>query len=143
MGEGGVSSGLSRNELRGSKKFAQDKQKPMPCTAIRRQRTHVAGEVGHEALSAAGRLPSVFSLRELKSAPVIDEVVVDDSYGLDDGGAVVGRRRDEYSLSAPSQVGDGAKGALENRMRGKKRWRGDLGNENPADRRCEDDTTVT
>lgn len=138
-----MSSGLSRNELGGSRKFVQDKQKPMPCTAMRRQRTHVAGEVGHEAQDAAGGLLSVFSLRELKSVPVIDEVVVDVSYGLDDGGAVVGRRRDEYSPSAPSQVGDGAKGALENRMREREKVEGDLGNKNPADRRCEDDTTVT
>lgn len=95
MGVGGAGSGPGRNELRGSKRLARGKQKPVPCTAIRRQRTHVAGEVGHEAQDAAHRLPSVFSLRELKGAPVIDEVVVDVSYGLDDGGAVVGRRRDE------------------------------------------------
>lgn len=123
---GGAGSGPSRNELGGSKKLARGKQKPVPCTAMRRQRTHVAGEVGHEAQDAAGRLPSLFSLRELKGAPVIDEVVVDVSYGLDDGGAVVGRRRDELSPSAPSQVGDGAKGALENRMREKEKVKGGL-----------------
>lgn len=76
-------------------------------------------KVEHKALEMVGRPLSVFSQQELKSAPVIDEDVVNVSYSLDDGEAVVRRCRDEQPLFASSQVSTDAERDLENRMRGK------------------------